>query len=300
MIKQVNIINPKNETLELVLADPYTTGILVTDISGLAPPKSSINYQSLATGDGGLFASARTEPRNIVFSLRMVDTDAEDARVKTYEFFPVKKEITMQFISNKRRLMITGYVESHEADIFSSEESTQISVLCLDPWFYELGDVQTVFSGIKPLFEFPFSNESLDEPMIEFGEIMRDTRAFLEYKGDVDTGVYINIYFEAAAEDIWIFNEQTQEMMMINTARIAELTGKAVGVDDNIEICTVPGKKYIRLLRSNTYTNIISALERSSQWLVLRNGTNIFGFEARSGKNNLLVSFTYRTQYGGF
>lgn len=300
MIKQVNIINPRGDILELELKNPYATGILVTNITGLSPPKSDINYQELATSDGGLFSSARTQPRNIVFSLRMIETDAEAARDKTYDFFPVKKEITMQFISDRKSLEIKGHVESHEADIFSSEESTQISVLCLDPWFYQVGETSNLFSGVQPLFEFPFSNESLTEPMMEFGNIMKDTRAFLKYEGDVDSGVYVNIYAEGPAEDIYLFNAETNERMFISTSRIAEMTGKAFGTDDNIEICTVPGKKYIRLLRAGVYTNIISALDRSSQWLVLRYGTNIFGFEARSGQNSLLVSYSYRTQFGGF
>lgn len=300
MIKQVNITNPKGDTLELVLAEPYNNGILVKDISGLAPTQSTINYQSLATSDGGLFSSARTEPRNITFTLGMVGDDPEASRQITYEYFPVKQKITMTFASDQRKRTITGYVESHEADIFSKEESTVISVLCLDPWFYVYGPTAVVFSGVRPLFEFPFSNESLTDPLLEFGEIMRDNRAFLDYDGDVDTGVIIQIVCEDNAEDIYLFNEETDERMHIDTSRITALTGAALKRDDTIEINTTQGQKRIRLFRDGDWYNIISALDRHSDWLVLRSGTNIFGFEARTGEANLMVSFTYRTQYGGF
>lgn len=300
MIKQVNITNPNDETLELVLAEPLRNGILVQDISGLAPCQATINYQSLATSDGGLYSSARVEPRNIVFTLGMVGDNPEYSRNLTYDFFPVKKEIKMTFISDQRARVITGYVEFHDADIFSQEESTRISVLCLDPWFYVYGPTAVVFSGVRPLFEFPFSNEDLEEPLIEFGEIMRDNRAFLEYTGDIDTGVIIQILCEDNAEDIYLFNEVTHERMHIDTARITSLTGKALRKDDTIEINTTSGEKQIRLYRDGDWTNIISALDRNSTWLVLRNGTNIFGFEARTGEENLMVSFTFRTKYGGF
>lgn len=300
MIKQVNITNPKGDTLELVLAEPYNNGILVKDISGLAPTQSTINYQSLATSDGGLFSSARTEPRNITFTLGMVGDDPEASRQITYEYFPVKQKITMTFASDQRKRTITGYVESHEADIFSKEESTVISVLCLDPWFYVYGPTAVVFSGVRPLFEFPFSNESLTDPLLEFGEIMRDNRAFLDYDGDVDTGVIIQIVCEDNAEDIYLFNEETDERMHIDTSRITALTGAALKRDDTIEINTTQGQKRIRLFRDGDWYNIISALDRHSDWLILRSGTNIFGFEARTGEANLMVSFTYRTQYGGF
>ncbi len=300
MIQQVNITNPRGDTLELVLADPYRNGILVKDIKGLAPSQSTINYQSLATSDGGLFASARTEPRAITFTLGMIGDNPEGARQITYEYFPVKQEITMLFISDQRMRTITGYVESHDADIFSNEEETTISVLCLDPWFYVYGPTAVVFSGVTPLFEFPFSNESLTEPLLEFGEIIRDNRAFLEYNGDVDSGVIVQINCLGPADDIYIFNDETHERMHIDTARVTAITGKALKKDDTIEINTTVGQKRIRLIREGNWYNIISALDRYSNWLVLRNGTNIFGLEARTGENNLVASFTYRTQYGGF
>lgn len=300
MIQQVNITNPQGDTLELVLADPYRNGILVKEIQGLAPCQSTINYQSLATADGGLFASARTEPRQITFTLGMIGDNPEGARNITYEYFPVKQEITMLFISDQRMRTITGYVESHEADIFSDQEQTVISVLCLDPWFYVYGPTAVVFSGVTPLFEFPFSNESLTEDLIEFGEIIRDNRAFLDYNGDVETGVIVQIQCLGPADDIYLFNDETDERMHIDTARITAITGTALKKDDSIEINTTQGSKYIRLMRGGNWYNIISALDRFSDWLVLRNGTNIFGLEARTGENNLVASFTYRTKYGGF
>lgn len=300
MINQVNITNPKGDTLELVLADPLRNGILVKNIDGLAPSQATINYQSLATSDGGLYSSSRVEPRQIIFDLGMVGDNPEGARNLTYEYFPIKQEIEMTFISEQRVRAIKGYVEHHNADIFTSTENTSISVLCLDPWFYVYGPTAVVFSGVDPKFEFPFSNESLEEPLIEFGEVVRDNRAFLDYNGDIDTGVIVNINCLENAEDIYLFNEKTYERMHIDTGRIQTITGHAIQKDDIIEIDTTPGRKAIRLHREGEVYNIISSLDRNSDWLVLRNGTNVFGMEARAGENNLMANFTYRTLYGGF
>lgn len=299
MLREINIINPKQETLVLDLDDPGRNNILVTGIDGLGPPKATVNYQSLATADGGIFTSSRVDPRSITFHLEMVNGDAEEARRLTYKYFPIKKDIRMEFVSDQKAVYTTGYVESHEDNIFSNRETVDISVLCVDPWFYAVGQSSSVFSGVTPMFEFPFSNESLTDPLIEFGTIARDTRAILEFDGDVDTGVYITIHAMDDAEDITVYNVDTQESMKIDTGRITRMTGQSFGEKDDIEICTVPGSKYIRLLRKGVYTNIISALDRKSQWLVLRNGTNMFGFNARTGENNLLVTFEYRSQYGG-
>ncbi len=53
--------------------------------------------------------------------------------------------------------------------------------------------------GVQPAFEFPFENNSLTENLLEFGEIRLDTRAELNYEGDADTGVVINIHFNGAS-----------------------------------------------------------------------------------------------------
>ena len=54
--------------------------------------------------------------------------------------------------------------------IFSAAmmETTQISIVCPDPYFYSAGPDgtnTTIFYGVEPLFEFAFSNESLTESL---------------------------------------------------------------------------------------------------------------------------------------
>ena len=65
----------------------------------------------------------------------------------------------MIFETDNRMCETTGWVESNEPTIFSREEGCQISVICPDPYFYSLSKDSTIFSGIEPALEFPFSNE---------------------------------------------------------------------------------------------------------------------------------------------
>lgn len=301
MIQAITVTNPKNESLRMVLNKPELCGIAIKSIDGLGPPKSKINYQELATIDGGLYTSSRAEARNIVFELMPLDipVSVEDNRRKTYRYFPLKKKVKVMVETDFRVLQCEGYVESNDPDIFSNEETISITVVCPDPWFYSTGDSSTVFSGVEAMFEFPFSNESLTENLIEFGNIQIDTNAKLDYDGDIDTGVYITIHVLDSAEDITLQNVQTREYMKVNTSVIQTLTGHPLQPLDDIEISTVPGNRYIRLLRNGTYTNVISALDRNSEWLMISAGMNIFTFTARNGAEKLYVSFTYRNTYGG-
>lgn len=300
MIKSVSVINPKNETLLLELRRPESSGLYISNIEGLGPPKANINSTELATLDGGLFSSSRITERNVVLTLGMLfNPTIEDSRLLTYKFFPIKKQIQLIIKTDRRNAVLTGFVESNEPIIFAKQETTQISIICPDPFFYEIGGEESVFSGIQPLFEFPFSNESLTDNLIEFGNIALDTRAILKYDGDVDTGVVITMHALGPVENIIVYNIDTSEKMSVNTDKIINLTGQPFGTGDDIIISTVRGNRYAKLLREGVYTNIISALPKDVDWFQISNGDNIFAFTASGGENDLMVTFSYRNAYGG-
>ena len=300
MIKALTVTNPKGETLRLELTNPDPSGLYIKDIEGLGPPKASINTSELATIDGSLYASSRCENRNIVITLGMLFSPTiEDSRQKTYKFFPIKKQITLEIETDNRLAEISGYVESNEPNIFSFEESTQISIICPDPYFYEVGGSEKVYTNVEPLFEFPFSNESLTENLLEMGKMVDDPRAVLSYVGDMDTGVVITIHALTKSGDITLYNVNTKEHFKIFDAQIKALTGAVFDAGDDIIISTMKGNKYARLLREGKETNIISAVDMDADWFQVSNGVNMFNFVTQEEEANLLITFSYKNAYGG-
>lgn len=296
----------------LELANPEKSGLLVANIEGLGPPAAQINGQEMATSDGMVYSSARASSRNIVFTLAMVFRDEqsqygpltiEESRHLTYTYFPLKKKITMAFVTDSNILYIDGYVEKNSPAIFSSEEYTQVSVICPNPYFYQIGEEKTSFSGVQSLFEFPFSNEITetdpDAKNIIFGEIWLDTRSILVYSGSVDTGMLITIHAFGEAKNIRLYNVDTHEQMRIDTDRIAQITGEPFQGKDDIVISTIQGDRFCRLLRNGVYTNIIGALSRDSDWFQISAGNNGFAFAAESGEENLSVTFAYKNAFVG-
>lgn len=301
MIKSIKVTNPKGESLVLDLFHPEKSGLIVRSISGLGPPKANINSTDLATADGALYSSARASTRNIVFNLQfMFAPTIEDSRQLTYKYFPLKKLVKIEVETNNRSLETSGYVESNSPDIFSREETTQISIVCLDPFFYDPNPSITQFATVTPTFEFPFSNESTSESLIEFGTINLDTRSTIDYVGDVDTGVLITIHaLGSVSGSLTIYNVETQEKMVIDLAKIKTLIGKDYGSGDDIIISTVSGDKYVQVLHDGKYTNAIAAIEKLADWFQISVGRNIFNFTVTKGIENLVMSFSYRNAYGG-
>lgn len=187
MIKSVTIINPFGDD-PLVLNLPTSHeehGIYVKSIDGIGPVKSNINISSLASDDGGVFDSSRIDIRNINLTLGFYESSIlhntiEDSRQLIYKYFPNKKEISLIFKTDNRELITYGYVEDKSPDIFSKEESIQISVLCPDPNFYSLYNTSYVMDKSMGKFEFPFENDTVGETVVMASGILEENQQFLD------------------------------------------------------------------------------------------------------------------------
>ena len=240
MIKSVTIINYLNEKLVLELGRPDKSGLLIKSIEGLGPSEATINAKEIATSDGALFNSARVNSRNIVLTLGFLfHPTVEDMRQLTYKYFPIKQRLTIRIETDNRIAETYGYVETNEPDIFQKEETTQISIICPDAYFYSAGSDGnniTVFSGIEDAFEFPFSNESLTENLIEFGKIHYSQEQTVYYNGDAEIGIIITIHAIGTAKNVTIYNTGTRGIMKIDTEKIEQLTGYGIINGDDIII----------------------------------------------------------------
>ena len=302
MLKTVSVMSERAGLLSIDIRRPDLTGFVVRSIRGLGPVRADINVTGIASGDGGLFNSSRLTSRNIVFELGFYGIDIESLRQKSYLFFPPKKEITLLFETDTRSVSISGFVETNEPNIFAKDVTATISVICPDPFFYSTsaGGLQTTaFNGVTPLFEFPFSNESLTNKRLEFGSVMILSEQNIYYKGEIETGVVIDIHATGPASGFILYNTRTNEYLGLDDAYLASLTGASISNGDRITISTSIGAKRITLLRNGQTFNIIGALLRGSSWLTLAYGDNVFAYSAAAGSNNLQFVVTNPVLYGG-
>ena len=304
MIYSIVVTNYLGDRIKLELGKPDVSGFLIKSITGLGPAKANVNTTEVSTNDGALFNSARLSQRNIVLDMVFINTvygeSIEDLRQKSYKYFPLKKSVELTIETDNRYVKTTGYVESNEPNIFSSQEG--ISIICPVPYFYsagEDGNNVTNFYSIDPMFEFPFSNESLDEPLLVFGEIQIKTEGVITYHGDSEIGVMIYIHAIGPATNINIYNTETREVMRINTEKISSLTGKGIVASDDIVINTAKGEKSITLIREGVSYNILNCLDKNTDWFTLAKGDNIFAFTADSGVTNLQFRVENKVIYEG-
>lgn len=206
MIQSVIFTNRFGKTFRCELGDSVSNGgIAITNITGIGPGASDIHVSEIATSDGGLYRSSRNKTRHITFNITLVDYvddlgyhDAEEARMHVYDFFHIKHKIRAIFVTDKRNLGIYGYVDTLDVAVFSSSETVQISLTCPEYYFYEIGPTGDSITADIPtagMFEFPFSNESLRNPLIQFGDVDNVCEFVFDYGGDAETGFDIVIEF---------------------------------------------------------------------------------------------------------
>lgn len=303
MIKSVTITNHLDESIKLDLFNPEESGFIIKNIDGLGPVKANINFKELATNDGAIDNSARLSSRNIVMSLQFVESPTiEETRLKSYKYFPIKRNIKFLIETDNRICETIGRVEANVPTIFSNAEGCQISILCSNPYFYSAGENganQTIFYGTDPLFEFPFSNESLTEDLIEFGSIENRTEGTIYYDGDAEIGITIRIHAVGEAAGLVIYNTKTREIMRINDDKLKSLMGSGIQAGDEITITTSRGEKGIYMLRSGVTTNILNSLEKPIKWFQLSKGDNTFAYTASAGLTNLQFRIENKVIYEG-
>lgn len=298
MIRQLAVTNHIGETLVLELRSPEKSGLFILNIDGLEPPSATLNMTESALIDGKKFNSARANARNILLNLAF-GWPIEDARRKTYKYFPVKQRVELEITTDDRVCRTYGYVESNEVKIFTNSAGTTISIICPEPFFTSNEQKTTIFSGVEPMFEFPFSNESLTESLLIMSEISINRSRAVAYSGDVPVGFVIHMHAMGTVVNPKIINSKTKKFILVDTVKLAADTGTGFIAGDDIIISTISGKKSVTLVRDGVSYNIINYLEKDPSWFELEIGTNTFAYTADSGVLNIQFKIVNDIAYAG-
>lgn len=300
MIQAVTITNNLGDSIRLDIFRPEESGLLIEEIDGLGPAKANVLFTELATTDGAVDNFSRLNTRELNIKLRfLVKPTIEDTRLSVYKYFPIKQMIKFEIETDNRNVYTYGRVEIDDPDIFSEKESVDITLLCPDPYFRDNVTRELVFVSIEPYFEFPFSNESLTEHIIEFGEVKYETEKEVYYDGDDEVGVIIKFHLTGPVRGLGIMNSGNRAAITIDDEKIAKIAGESFMRGDDLIINTIQGKRSATLIRRAKPYNVFNALNRPVNWLTVVRGINKFRFNAREGMRKVELEIDYDVLYEG-
>lgn len=276
--------NKDGKQLHFGAGSPYT----ITEFDGLNPPKATINTNTTATLDGGMFNSSKLEMRSINVAFA-IEEDAEANRLAIYKVIQSKMPLRIYYQSDLLDIFIDGHVDECEISYFAQKNIVTVSVLCPFPFFKGAQEIINELSAVIAKFHFPFASEAAGELL--FGEVDTLTSAAVDNDGAVETGLTFELYAKAPVSDPKIIDYYTSEFIEID---IDMLTG------DLITVTTGQGNKTVTLLRDGERTNIFNLLSKNSTWLQLPIGGGVYVYEVGTGTvTNLDVTIKHYDLYEG-
>lgn len=287
MIQSIWVKNQNGDYLELPLrTSGEAYGIYVFNLDGLGSPKATVNGVGGPGFDGVRVNSIRTDARHLVLSLAMPNPATEEAaKALIYKMFPIKQNITLGITTDSVEVKTECFVESNEVSQFSKIENATISLICPNPYFMDLVEWESSLSydsGI-PLFEFPFSNESLTDPLIEFGLVTTVPTAQILYDGAVETGAIFSLFFTGNVGGLSISNSNGGQIMTIDETVGEALAGSDIMTGDTIRINTRSGEKSVEFIRGGNTYNMIAGIGLDDDWITIRPGINYIVIGATTG-----------------
>lgn len=232
----------------------------VLSISGLNPPPANVNTTSMAGSDGSKFNSAHVNQRNIVIQLR-INGDVETNRAELYGFFAVKENVNFLYKTNSRQVVISGYGESVECDLFSNSEVLQASIICPQPWFFDTTAGGTVSTAIDE--NTPVTNAS-----------------------ELAVGALITFSVTAACSLL--------ELENVTTGDSLSLSG-TFNAGDVLIVNTTSGSRSVTLTRGGSTTSLFSAVQIGSTFIQIPVGQSRFTFSTNlpdSSNADCQIQFT--------
>ena len=279
------IENQRGQKLELTNNPKFT----IDKITGLTPPPAEISL-SENIGDGAEFKHERTSKRNIVIDM-YINGNVEDNRIELYNYIKNGKYIKLYFENGRRNVWIEGYVETLEIDNFTMNTTCQISVLCPNPWWKDISEIIHVMSNTISALYFPFYTIHPIPFSVYSSILVRN----LINKGDISSGITIEMYAKGTIINPKFYNRETGEFIGLGTTEnpYTLLPG------DKIVITTHSNSKKVVLIREAEEINVFNYLTPNSVFLQITPGDNIFTYVAETGNEYMDVSFRYYSQYEG-
>ena len=264
---------------------------MLAGIEGIYDTKNTVYMSENTMIDGSVYQSSVAKFRNIVLRLKDLG-DYPENRDALNRLFKEKAEGTLIFQeSNANPRKINYRVESLESSEDYQVRLHEISLICPDPFFYDIDGSSEEMASWVSGFIFPFASPSTG---FVFG--YKDNSLIKKIQNDVaedNIGITIIMTCVGAVTNPSITHIETNSSLHIGHS------GKTFDMiaGDIVTITTATGNKHVTLTRNGATSEINHYLTEDSVFIQLMRGSNSFGFGADSGVNNLTITLEYTYKY---
>lgn len=285
-----------SENIAVYLRRTSASPWYLSSFSGIYDTDYDVTTSANTLADGSQYMGSKVNQRNIVLTLANKSRH-RSARALLARVFKPRSKGTLQYSDGTITRKIDYYTEkvSFETKGVRSDDSgvmiATVSLICPDPFFYEISDSVRQMSAWMPSFTFEHAFSVDGE---EIGYRSKEKIAEISNESGIDEiGMDISIITSGAASNIYVTNATTNEVIRIGT----DTSALNLVAGDVVEITTEIGNRHVWLTHEGTTTEINYLLSSDSSFLTLTAGTNVIGYGASSGVDNLSIEITYRMRY---
>lgn len=276
----------ENESGNIVDINDNINYVVLT-VSGLNPPAADIFTSKSPNRKGLKYNGSTLGARNIIITVKILG-DVEINRNALYDWTDSEQYTKIRYKNGIKNVYCEGYVEECGVDPFTDNEVVDIAILCTDPFWKDLEEMQSEIASVLKQFVFPFA---IDSAGIPFSTLRGITEATV-YNAGAETGLTFIIRCNGDVENLSIYDTtDTTKNFRINTT---------LENDWIVEINTEGSPKTCKAIKPDgTTENLLKYLSASPTWFTLKKGMNHFGYTADSGVNFVEMSIRYTNKYLG-
>lgn len=283
------LINKNGQELDLLRNRHF----LLAEAEGLHGIEVDIGESESPYTDGSNIETVKALPRGIELTL-ILRGDVEEAINAVTSVVKSKQMVTLKEESSKGEIIVKGVVSIPPYSRMLQTCKITLSIYCGQPYWEDLVQVIADIAESIGLLFFPVEGQYFTFDGRPFGVLDTNMEKTFVNDGDTDVGMVITINTYGSVTNPRIScssGSQNGWWMQINTT---------LKDDDEVEISTVRGNKYITINGSELYNGepVTNFLEfNGSDWLQLEQGTNTFNITAENGSTNLHYSISYKRRF---
>ncbi len=284
------LTNKNGQTLDLLNNDRY---FILSACEGLHGLDTDIATAESPYLDGTIVEHVKALPRGISLTFKLVPNIKEAIDFFT-SIVKTKQYVTLTETEGEKTITIKGIATIPPFTRMSAMCQITLDIYCNQPYWEDIQSIITDIALVIPKLYFPYHTGQYFTPT---GRVFSIVDTALEKtftnNGDVAVGMNIKIIALGEVSNPTIYcstGEQNGNYMRLNVT---------LQSNDEVEINTTKGNKYIKINGSETYDGqpVLSYLTfTGNDWLQLETGENTFNIVAEPS-DEVYFSISYKRRW---
>ena len=270
---------------------------LLVEADGCYEASNNVTVSENTMIDGGSYQGSVAAVRNIVLTVADNANYVED-RELLYRLFKAGERGRLVFYEKSDGTEIQRYTDYYVENIKGTgkngSRTHQISLICPDPFFYDMDDVKVSMAAWISDFTFQHEFHKWEEIGHRSDVRLQDIRNDTATDG---IGLTILIIANGTVKNPAIAHVEKNERLQIGSSS----NPFTMNSGDQIRITTGAGDKhlYYTSVETGAEKEVSQYLTEESEFIQLGRGDNTIGYDAGTGVVNMTITISYRLRYAG-